>query len=213
MTDLIAFQWALRPAAPARPWLHCPGCAMTRPFQSTGRIRLNANGRLLDAWLIYRCCHCPQRWNRPIFARQDRRSLARKLVDDCEASAPDFVARIESDIESLRRHSTRIESAGRPTVLKTVLCAPRPDQAELGLRIVGGRAAAVRLDRLLTDELALSRSRLAALVGAGHLRLLGAQSHAFRRATNGDVTLLVTLAGMAAQDRQAILAGLGPATA
>ena len=212
MTDAIAFLWTLLPAAPARPWLHCPGCAVTRPFQSTGRIRLNANGRRLDAWLIYHCTRCPQRWNRPIFERLDRRSVPPEVLDGCETSAPDLVARIERDLASLRRHCARIDGAGPPAIQKAVLCAPRPDQTDLRLRIAGGRSAPFRPDRLLSNELALSRARFAALVESGHLRLVGARNHAFRRTTGGDVTLAVTLVGLSARERQAILAALGPST-
>lgn len=210
MTNAIAFQWTLHPATSARPWLHCPGCGTARPFQSTGRIRLNANGRRLDAWLIYRCSECRQRWNRPVFERRDRRSLSPDVLDACEASAADYVARIEGDLAGLRRHSARIEGGGLPEVHKAILNAPMPDQVELALHIVGGRQAPFRPDRLLARELALSRARLAMLVERDVLRFAGAARHDVRRTLSDDVTLMFRIGGLAPDERQAMLAALGP---
>lgn len=38
-------------------------------FVCAGKFRVNANGRRLDVWLIYRCQRCGRTWNVPLFER------------------------------------------------------------------------------------------------------------------------------------------------
>ena len=47
----------------------CPGCGCERPFVSSGKFRMNANGRRLDVWLIYKCPACGTTWNMEVVAR------------------------------------------------------------------------------------------------------------------------------------------------
>ena len=44
-------------------------CGDSRRFRSSGKVRLNANGRKLDAWLIYKCESCDRTWNLPLLER------------------------------------------------------------------------------------------------------------------------------------------------
>ena len=36
----------------------CGGCGKKMVFECAGKFRVNANGRRLDVWLIYRCQRC-----------------------------------------------------------------------------------------------------------------------------------------------------------
>jgi len=54
--------------APSRP-RHCSKCKKTSRFVCSGKFRVNANGKHLDVWLIYRCERCNTTWNQEIFAR------------------------------------------------------------------------------------------------------------------------------------------------
>ena len=47
----------------------CPGYGCERPFVSSGKFRMNANGRRLDVWLIYKCPACGTTWNMEVVAR------------------------------------------------------------------------------------------------------------------------------------------------
>ncbi|MGK6315295.1 DUF1062 domain-containing protein [Neorhizobium sp. DT-125] len=60
MCDILRVEWTVIPKSPPRPILSCAGCGSQRPFRSSGRIRLNASGKRLDAWLIYKCTACRQ---------------------------------------------------------------------------------------------------------------------------------------------------------
>lgn len=48
----------------------CCGCGRKTHFRNTHKFRVNANGSLLDVWLIYQCEHCRHTLNLAIYERQ-----------------------------------------------------------------------------------------------------------------------------------------------
>lgn len=47
----------------------CGGCGKKMRFVCAGKFRVNANGRRLDVWLIYRCEKCGHTLNIPLCER------------------------------------------------------------------------------------------------------------------------------------------------
>ena len=47
----------------------CSKCGRLRKFVCSGKFRVNANGKRLDVWLIYRCERCDTTWNQEIYTR------------------------------------------------------------------------------------------------------------------------------------------------
>ena len=41
-----------------RVYHRCGGCGKKREFVNSGKFRVNANGKNVDVWLIYRCSKC-----------------------------------------------------------------------------------------------------------------------------------------------------------
>lgn len=75
MSPVLRVRWTIVPQTAPQPWRHCRRCGGTRRFRTGGKIRLNANGKLVDAWLIYRCAACDDTWNRPILERRPLRTI------------------------------------------------------------------------------------------------------------------------------------------
>ncbi len=48
---------------------NCPGCGCRAAYESTGSFRVNANGKRIDVWLIYRCKSCGHTYNLTIYER------------------------------------------------------------------------------------------------------------------------------------------------
>jgi hypothetical protein len=163
-----------------------------KSFRSSGRFRVNANGKRLDAWLIYKCTSCDFTWNRPILERRDVRSIDARLLAMLHASDPELAHRTAFDAGGLRRCSERIGEAGDFSVRKKVLskCA-NPRQVEIVCQVPF--SVGLRLDRLLAAELRISRSRISSLAKSGALRMVPGAPHALRRPAHDGMRLMLTL--------------------
>ena len=121
----------------------CPACGRDRPFVSSGRFRVNASGRRLDVWLVYRCGACARTWNRPIHERV----------------APEALG---GDLERYHRNDPALADlyAGAGAAYTVDGPVGRPLRARLAVE----RPVPVRLDRLLARRLGVSRAQVAQLV-------------------------------------------------
>lgn len=132
----------------------CPRCDRARRFASSGRFRLNASGRRVDVWLIYRCTACESPFNLTVVERMAPEQIprfARFQDNDAElAWACAFDQRLLSGLDVDRVVPFRVE--GPPIVAPTAL------------RLVVPHPLALRLDRLLSAALGVPRARVAALI-------------------------------------------------
>ena len=203
MTKILRVRWTLLPERPPEPWLPCPACRTLRPFRSSGRIRLNANGRRLDAWLIYRCTSCDRTWNRPIFERRPVREVPPAVLAGLEASDPAQVRAVAFDISGLQRRARRIESFGAglraerlddPTDrvadgMADGVADGMADWAVLRIAIRVPEPVGLRLDRLLAGRFGLSRARIERLFLSGRIQI---EAGALRRpVADGCAVILV----------------------
>ena len=83
MSDCLRVRWTIVPRDCPRPVLACPTCGGDRPYHPSGKLRLNANGKRLDVWLIYKCDECDRTWNRPLLDVEAMKVVHPGLV--CEA--------------------------------------------------------------------------------------------------------------------------------
>lgn len=175
------FLWTIAPSGYPLPVIHCPGCASARPFQPSGKIRLNANGKLLDCWIIYKCSRCDCTWNRPVVERRPVASLPRETLAALHSNDLRWAEPFLHDSADLRRHAHRIEQPRRYVINKSQVSV-RPASEDLTVvKCQLLHPCSVRLDRLLACELAVPRSRLPSLLHDGQLAIPGEGDHALRR--------------------------------
>jgi hypothetical protein len=162
MCNALQVRWTVIPKFPPQPWIVCSGCGGLRAFQSSNKIRLNANGRKLDAWLIYKCIACDKTWNRPIFERRNVRDINPAVLEALQANDPNWI-RVEAfNLEALRRKARRIDEFPEYEVRKVLLGDARGCE-HLEIELSVPFPISTRLDRLLASELGISRAQLSAL--------------------------------------------------
>jgi len=162
MCEKLQVRWTLIPETEPQPWIACGGCGALRPFRCSNKTRLNANGRKLDAWLIYHCLSCGKTWNRAIFERRNVRDVAPELLDALHSNDPDWIRSEAFNVDTLRRKSQRVDEFPEFEIKKQVLADPVTWRVlEIELAVV--YPVCIRLDRLLASELGISRSRLTAM--------------------------------------------------
>src|ERR1700722_632883 len=196
MSNVLRLQWTIVPQKPPQPWLNCNRCGGLRLFESSGKMRGNAQGKRLDAWLVYNCIACKNSWNRPIFERRNVREVEAPLMNDLLGNDPDYVRRLAFDVEDLRRKSERIVEFPGVDVRKEALNRPMSSVDMLELRLVAPFPVSLRLDRLLASELKLSRARVQKLAASDVLRISTAGVRALRRYVKDQTIVEIAISGL-----------------
>lgn len=190
MCNSTVVRWTITPRIAPRPWIACGGCGTLKPFQSSGKVRLNANGKRLDAWLIYKCIDCARSWNRPLFERRTLKEIDPAVLEAAHFSTPDWVRVQEFDVDGLRRFAQRIDEFGEVDIERLELGeAAMPGHIVIELDVT--LPSSLRLDRLLAGELGLSRSKLQALHEEGLLVIEPDRRDVLRRRIRSGVRVRV----------------------
>ncbi|OHV88957.1 DUF1062 domain-containing protein [Mesorhizobium sp. ORS 3428] len=203
MSGLLRIRWAIVPQIAPRPLINCNRCGGVRPYQCSGKFRVNANGKRIDAWLIYRCIGCDNSWNRTILERCNRRDIEPALLTALESNDPALVRHHAFDATALRSRIGRIEEFPDVTVRKELLDGLPGHAPALRLELRLDAATPARLDRLLAGELGVSRSRLQAWEERLLLIVEPDGARALRRPARDGMAVRIDLAGEA--DRDAIV--------
>ncbi|NUS19104.1 MAG: DUF1062 domain-containing protein [Mesorhizobium sp.] len=201
MSSTLSVRWTIAPAIAPRPLINCNRCGGVRPYKCSGKFRVNANGKRIDVWLIYRCAGCDNSWNRTVLERCNRRDIEPALLAAFESNDPAFVRRHAFD--TLRSRIGRIEESPDVAVRKKLLDGKTECAVALSLELRLEAATSLRLDRLLAGELGISRSRLQAWDALRSLTVDPDGARAWRKPVRDGTTIRVDLAGEA--DRDAIV--------
>ncbi len=192
MCAKLRVRWTITPQIPPQPWINCNGCGGPRAFRSSGKARLNANGRSLDAWLIYRCVDCDKTWNRPILERRNIRDIEPRLLAALQSNDPLWLQAQAFDLDALRRKAQRIDEFPECGIAKDILFEAS-DWTHLEIELTVPLPASLRLDRLLAKELGLSRARLQALHDQGALCIASGYADSLRRRVRGGTVVVFDL--------------------
>jgi hypothetical protein len=191
MSSILRVQWTITPSTPPQPWLACSRCRDNRPFRCSEKFRLNANGKLLDAWLIYRCGSCDNTWNRPVLERRNRRDIDPAFLHALETNDSQWIRRYAFDAAGLRNRAERIEEFADCDVGKRLLSAGPKPFSKLEILLAISVPTSLRTDRLLASELGLSRRRIDDLTAKGSLAAAGAR--ALRKSVHDGLTVTFDL--------------------
>jgi hypothetical protein len=205
MSDVLRVQWTIIPATAPEAWLNCSRCRGATRFRSSGRIRLNANGKRLDAWLIYRCTSCDSTWNRPILERRPVATIEPRLLAALQANDADLSRRLAFETS---RPRLRTDHAEDVAVRKEVTAEGARPARRLEIVCVVPETTGLRVDRLLSTELRLSRSRIQGMQDAG---FLAAWPQSLRRPLRSGLRVTIELGGVHDGDMIALAATGGEA--
>lgn len=178
MSSLSCIEWTLSAASLPLLERHCARCGCPKPFETSGKFRVNANGSRLDAWLIYRCIECGARWNRPVLERRSVHSVPSSVLFALQANDP-VMARTCALAASPHADVSIRQAAAAFTLTRRAV--PAKAGAPVGLTIWNPDKCRVRLDRVLAEGLNMSRATVLALLDSGSLRLTGEGCRAFRK--------------------------------
>lgn len=158
----------------------CHTCASER-FRANGKFRVNANHKLLDAWLLALCVACGETTKLTIFERTHVRSVRPELLDRMHDNDPRLAAELLQDPVVRHRNHVALDWNGAWR-----LDTGGSDHLDREVIDVAVRFAAripVRPARLIAEGCGLSRGEVGRLIAEGKLvsavRLSGRVSDAF----------------------------------
>ncbi|MFD4458751.1 DUF1062 domain-containing protein [Nocardia sp. NPDC058480] len=144
----------------------CHACASAR-FRASKKFRVNANHKLLDAWLLARCITCGDTTKLTIMERVNVRSVRSELLDRMHDNDPSLTAELLEDPFVQRRNRIALDwdNAWR-------LDTGGSDHLDSDLVEVSVRFAAripIRPTRLIADGFGFSRGETERLIVEGSL--------------------------------------------
>ncbi len=147
----------------------CARCGGIKPFVPSGQVRLNAQKKRLDVWLIHKCRHCGSTWNMEVFSRVSPARLKRGLYERLLANDEALVRSLAFDAHlhakagaPLRVETLRYAITGDPFPLEAIT---EPAEVTIACPVPLG----VRLSKLLREILGLSLGQFEEMVAFGAL--------------------------------------------
>ncbi|MEV6738342.1 DUF1062 domain-containing protein [Streptomyces sp. NPDC051104] len=150
----------------------CHACASER-FQANGKFRVNANHKLLDAWLLVLCTACGETAKLTVLERMNVRSVRPALLDRLHDNDPGLAAELLQDPVVRRRNrialdwddAWRLDTGGsdhldREVIDVSVRFAARIPVRPVRLVAEGCGLPRAEVERLITEGRLVSAVRL-----------------------------------------------------
>ncbi|GAA4093528.1 DUF1062 domain-containing protein [Streptomyces hundungensis] len=163
---MLLNNWVVAPTCLPLVRRRCHACASDR-FRASGRFRVNANHKVIDAWLLVLCTGCGDTAKLTLLERVNVRSVRPELLDLLHANDPALTAELLQDPGVQRRNRIALDWAGAWR-----LDTGGSDHLDREVIDVSVRFAAripVRPERLVAEGCGLSRAKVARLAEEGKL--------------------------------------------
>ncbi|MFE7710609.1 DUF1062 domain-containing protein [Streptomyces sp. NPDC057486] len=158
--------WVVAPTYLPTVLRRCHACASER-FRANGKFRVNANHKLLDAWLLVLCTACGDTAKLTVLERINVRSVRPELLDRLHDNDPGLAAELLQDPVVRRRNrialdwdnAWRLDTGGSDHLDREVIDVSVRFAARIPVRPV----------RLIAEGCGLSRTEVERLITEGKL--------------------------------------------
>ena len=164
--------WVVMPTCLPLVLRRCHTCASER-FRANGKFRVNANHKLIDAWLLVLCTGCGETAKLTVFERMNVRSVRPELLDRLHANDLGLAAELLQDPVVRRRNRVdldwdgawRLDTGGTDHLDREVIDVSVHFAARIPVRPVrliaeGCGLSRAEVERLITEGKVVSAIRL-----------------------------------------------------
>ncbi|HEX6342515.1 DUF1062 domain-containing protein [Umezawaea sp.] len=162
--------WTVRRQALPTILKPCPACDSTR-HHPTGKFRVNANGKLLDVWLLVNCDRCGRTSKVPVHERAHVHSLNPTHLRAFETNDRSAVDRLAADPTLATRNQYRLDWTDTWYLDTDTQFYDVTDGTPLEVVVRFELPAPIRVEKLVTAGLNTTRPTARNLVAEGHLHL------------------------------------------
>ncbi|MBE5965381.1 MAG: DUF1062 domain-containing protein [Lachnospiraceae bacterium] len=161
MSYLKKQEWELVPADLPPVRKNCPKCNGKTYFINSQKFRVNANSSSIDIWLIYQCEKCKSTWNMPIYERAFLKEIGQEDYHNFVSNDREMVKRYSFDKGIYSKNGVELMLEELDYIVtrreKEEYCS---EENQLAIDIRCEYPTVLRVDKLLSDTLHLSRSQI-----------------------------------------------------
>ena len=92
-----------------RVYFRCGGCGKKQEFINSCKFRVNANGKSVDVWLIYRCGKCKHPKNLKIYERTRPGRIPSDLFESFQENDMDTALEYGRNIDFLKKNNAELK--------------------------------------------------------------------------------------------------------
>jgi hypothetical protein len=162
----LATQWLVCPAGLPLIRRRCLNCPSAQ-YRSYGKFRVNANHKLLDVWLLALCVGCGETIKLTVRERVHVRAIDPPTLTRFHDNDLELAATMLADPGLLRRNNVTLDWEGAWTLQKTTVDISKAEVIDTSVHFA--QRIPIRLTRLLSVGLEVSRSEVQRLLAAGNL--------------------------------------------
>ncbi|MGW7085393.1 DUF1062 domain-containing protein [Streptomyces sp. NPDC054871] len=144
----------------------CHACASQR-FRANGKFRVNANHKLLDAWLLVLCTACGETAKLTVLERANVRSIPAGLLDRMHGNDPVLAGELLQDPVLRRRNRIALDWGGAWRL--DTGGSDHLDREVIDISVRFAARIPVRPTRLIAEGCGLSRAEVERLIVEGKL--------------------------------------------
>ncbi|HCW52855.1 MAG TPA: hypothetical protein DG753_03755 [Clostridium sp.] len=170
MSYVKEYLWELVPTNVPAIRRKCPKCGEKTDYISTGKFRVNANKSSIDIWLIYQCEKCKASWNMDIYSRVKAGSLNEEEYKRFLANEEELAKEYGFDIEIHNKNKVELRIKDISYYIKKVeILEENSEKDEVIIKIKCKYPCELRIDKILADNLNISRNRVKRMCEKGNI--------------------------------------------
>lgn len=168
MSYLNIIEWEVIPDVLPEVKRNCPKCGEKKHFKNSEKFRVNANGSLIDIWLIYQCIKCKSTWNMTIYERINLKEISKEEYGKFLSNDRELAIQCGLNISIHNKNKTEpMWDSVRYHIISKELNKTAEKEDEQQYIIKCKYPLQLRADRLLSEQLFISRSKIKSLYEKG----------------------------------------------
>lgn len=150
---------------------NCAGCGKKTYFHNTKRFRVNANGNLLDVWLIYQCEKCKHTFNLSVYERKRPESVLQKEYTSFLNNDEQMADKYGRDIKFFKQNKAEVDFQSVEYHMEKREEEMKKSENGYPQKVVirNPHDLKIRPEKQIAEVLALSRSQVKNLLDNGEI--------------------------------------------
>lgn len=192
MSYIEKYLWSIKPITTPVVRKNCPKCNEKTNYINSKKFRVNANKSNIDIWLIYQCEKCKTSWNMDIYERAKTGSISPNKYNEFMQNNKELAEQygFDIDIHNKNKVDLRIKEVVYE-VKKIKIQQEESVRGEILIEIKCKYPCGIRIDRLLSDNLNISRKNVKEMYEEGNIFIENSKNNLNVRVGDGMIIHII----------------------